>query len=196
MAYTPLDSDLLTSTLLKEGPVVVSAFVLILASRDRFGETSLQPATVASLLRIADDEADEAFRVLSSPDPLSRNRDSEGRRIIPIEDGRWRIVSSEKYQYRASKAAATERQRRHREKARQDPTIEARRELQVGPSVSPGLPAPSGRLSGRCSDSPDLDRGIPDVCDVQGCASEAEMAVDGQRLCSAHAAVPEDGGVV
>jgi hypothetical protein len=118
MSYTPLDSDLLTSTLLKEGPVVVSAFVLILASRDRFGETSIQPATVASLLRISDEEAEDAFRVLSEPDPKSRNRDCEGRRIVPIADGRWMIVSSEKYQYRASKASAAERQRKHRGKVK------------------------------------------------------------------------------
>lgn len=138
--------------------MVVSAFVLILASRDRFGETSIQPATVASLLRIPDDEALEAFRVLSEPDPLSRNRANDGRRIVAIEDGRWRIVSSEKYQYRASKAAAAERQQRHRDKAKAEKSAEARGEADVSPGVSPGLPAPSGRPSGRSHLSADLSR--------------------------------------
>lgn len=160
MAYTPLDADLLTSTLLKEGPVVVSAFVLILASRDRFGETSIQPATVASLLRIPDEEALEAFRVLSEPDLLSRNREFEGRRIVAIEDGRWRIVSSEKYQYRASKAAAAERQQKHRDKVKAGMSVEARGEADVSPGLGPGLPAPSGPPSGRSHLSADLS--LPD----------------------------------
>lgn len=114
MAYTPLDETLLRSTLLKEGPVVVATFTLILASRDRYGETDLTPSAVAGLMRITEAEAERAFEVLSSPDPKSRNREHEGRRIIPTEDGRWQIVSSEKYQRRASREAAAERQRRHR----------------------------------------------------------------------------------
>ena len=184
MAYTPLDSDLLTSTLLKEGPVVLSAFVLILASRDRFGETSIQPATVASLLRISDEEAEEAFRVLSEPDPKSRNRDEDGRRIVPIGDGRWMIVSNEKYQYRASKAAATERQRKHREKVKGgNGSAEARGGVDVSPGVSPELPALSGRPSGLSHSSADLSR--LDLCEV--CGEAAEVAVAGARFCVNHA---------
>src|SRR5687768_9687180 len=91
MSFTPLDSDFLTSTLLKEGPDVVSVFALILASADKLGESSMQPSIAASLLRIPDERAEAAFATLAAPDPRSRNQEQEGRRILPREDGRWYV---------------------------------------------------------------------------------------------------------
>ena len=84
MSYTPLDSDFLTSTLLKEGPDAVAVFALILASADKLGESAMQPSIAASLLRISDERAEEAFRILAAPDPRSRNREHDG----PIPDVR------------------------------------------------------------------------------------------------------------
>lgn len=116
MPYTPLDSDLLTSTVLKEGPDVVACWMLILASMDKLGETSLQPSAAASLLRISDARADKAFEVLARPDRRSRNQEHGGRRILKRPGGMWAIVGAEKYQQKASRAAATERQRRYVER--------------------------------------------------------------------------------
>lgn len=42
----------------------------------------------------------ESITALCSPDPSSQNREHEGRRLIPIEEGRdwgWRIVSYQHY---------------------------------------------------------------------------------------------------
>lgn len=113
MSYTPLDRGLLTSTLLKEGPVVVAVWALILASTDKFGESDMQPSTAASLLRIPDADARSAYAVLSAPDPDSKNGEHGGRRILRIANGNWLVVSHAKYQRLASKAGAAERQARY-----------------------------------------------------------------------------------
>ena len=113
MSYAPLDSDLLTSTILKEGPDVLAVWVLMLASMNKLCESSMQPAAAASLLRISDERAERAFSVLAAPDPKSRNKNHDGRRMLPRENGCWFIVSGDKYQWLSSRSAATERQRRY-----------------------------------------------------------------------------------
>lgn len=55
-------------------------------------------------------EVQEAIDALCSPDPHSQNKEHEGRRLVPIEEGRswgWRIVSYQHY-----RAIRDEEQRR------------------------------------------------------------------------------------
>src|SRR5713226_3533124 len=108
MTWNPLHDALLSSSVLAEGPDVVATWALLIASADRNGESELTVPFVASVLRISDDRAEEAFRVLSSPDSRSRNRESEGRRIVPLNGGRWSLVSHALYRKRASKQAAAD----------------------------------------------------------------------------------------
>jgi hypothetical protein len=120
MSWNPLFLDLLTSSVLAEGPVVVATWALLIASADRYGESDLTPPAVASLLRISDEEADRAFEVLASPDKRSRSRTHEGRRILRTEEGRWILTTHAQKRRLASKDAAAERQRRHRERLRRE----------------------------------------------------------------------------
>jgi hypothetical protein len=119
-SWNPLFLDLLTSSVLAEGPVVVSTWTLLIASADRYGESDLTPPAVASLLRITDEEADRAFDVLSSPDKRSRSRAHEGRRIIRTEEGRWLLTTHAAKRRLASTQAAADRQRRHRERLQRE----------------------------------------------------------------------------
>lgn len=116
MTWNPLDDSLLTSSLLAEGPDVVATWSLFICSADRYGETQLTVPFVASLLRISDDRAQHAFDVLAAPDARSRNKEHEGRRIVPLEDGGWLVVSHAKYREKASRMAAAERQARYLER--------------------------------------------------------------------------------
>jgi len=109
MAYTPLDSNFIFSTIVSEGPDVVATWVLLLASKDKFHESELQAPAVAKLLGIPVDRADAAFACLLAPDPRSRHREHDGRRIIRQASGTWLIVTGDKYQERASRAAAEAR---------------------------------------------------------------------------------------
>ena len=96
MAFTPLDSNFIFSTIVSEGPDVVATWVLLLASKDKFHESELQAPAVAKLLGSPVERADAAFEILSSPDLRSRNREYEGRRIIRQPSGTWLIVTGEK----------------------------------------------------------------------------------------------------
>jgi hypothetical protein len=129
MPWTPLDDGLLTSTLLKEGPTVVAIWALLLSMTDRYGVSKLQPSAAASLLRISDLDAEAAFKTLSSPDPGSRNKAEEGRRIKRTEDGYWEVVSYHKYQQMASKANAVLRQQRYQERKKKAEALKAGRPL-------------------------------------------------------------------
>jgi hypothetical protein len=113
MSWNPLHDSLLSSSVLAEGPDVVAVWALLIASADRNGTSELTVPFVASVLRIEDERVEEAFRVLSSPDPKSRNKEAEGRRIVPLNDGGWLLVSHGKYRERASRQAAADRQARY-----------------------------------------------------------------------------------
>lgn len=113
MSYVALDKSILTSTVLKEGPLVVAVWILLLADADRYGETRATPIALASLLRVKDDDVIRAFKVLASPDPNSRNKKHKGARIVSLGEGRWKLISYENYKRLASKAYAVERQLRH-----------------------------------------------------------------------------------
>jgi hypothetical protein len=126
VAYTVLDSEFAASTMLKHGPDVVACWMLLLATTDKLGESYMQPSAAASLLRITDDRALRAFEILQAPDSTSKNREMEGRRIVRQENGKWLVVSHGKYQARASRSWATERQKAYlRRKKAQDEMIAA-----------------------------------------------------------------------
>jgi hypothetical protein len=112
MGWNPLDESLLSSSLLSEGPDVVATWALLIASANRQGESHLTVPFIASVLRISEDRVEKAFAVLSSPDKRSRNKEHDGRRIVPVEDG-WLLVSHVKYREKASRMKAAERQERY-----------------------------------------------------------------------------------
>jgi hypothetical protein len=120
VSYVAVDRDIWTSTVLKEGPLVVATWLLLMADSDRHGITSATPTAIASVLRVEDEAVEKAFETLMAPDKRSRNRDEDGRRMIDLGDGRYELVSFGKYKDRATKAGAARRQREHeaRKKAR------------------------------------------------------------------------------
>lgn len=72
--------------------------LLILA--DRYGIVDMTPEAICARTRLPREMVDEAIAALSSPDPRSRSREEEGRRIVPIDPERpwgWRIVNYLKY---------------------------------------------------------------------------------------------------
>jgi hypothetical protein len=71
--------------------------MLIVASEPgRGGDVDLRLDDLAWRAKMSEDLTRTALVILASPDPESRTRTLEGRRIIPIEEGRawgWRIVN-------------------------------------------------------------------------------------------------------
>lgn len=132
MSYGTLDRAILTSSLLDQGPLAVAFMALVVAEKDKFGVTTLNPRALSKLLKIPLEEAERGWKMLYSEDRASSNPEAGGRRIVPYCDGwecfgtpemttwkgKWRVVSHEKYQREHSLERKRERdaeaQRRHR----------------------------------------------------------------------------------
>lgn len=122
VGYTPLDQEVIHSTVFEEGPVVFAVWCAILATSDQDGVSGLQPRTLVRLwankVKRADVEA--AWDVLKSPDAESQNQDHGGRRIIPHPSGGWFVVSHQKYRDKFKseirRQQITEAKRRQRER--------------------------------------------------------------------------------
>ena len=119
MAWNPLDSDLLSSSILINGPDVVALWTLLLASADKHGESYITVPFVASALQISKERVKAAFEILQAPDLDSRNKELEGRRIVKTDDETgWLIVSHAKYQDKISADRAAMRAAAYRERKR------------------------------------------------------------------------------
>lgn len=93
------------------GPVFVSVF---LALADRAGHLDYSIEALSGMTGWPIHQLKEAIDDLMQPDPQSRTRELDGRRIVPIEAGRpwgWRVVNIEIYRERARLMAKAARER-------------------------------------------------------------------------------------
>lgn len=92
-------------------------WLTLLAMADQHGEVQASIPGLANVARVSVSACEEAIRVFLNPDPYSRTKTDEGRRIVEM-DGGWHILNHEKYRELASdtdrKRKAAERQRRRR----------------------------------------------------------------------------------
>lgn len=126
MGYTPLDEEVIYSTVFRQGPMVFAVWCAVLAAADQDGMTALNPKALELLWdhKVHMKHINEAWDRLTSPDPDSKNREHAGRRIIPTEDGRWFVVSHQKYrdkfraEVRRMQVADAKRRQRERDAGR------------------------------------------------------------------------------
>ncbi len=122
VGYTPLDEDVIHSTVFEEGPMVFAVWCAILATADSDGVSSLQPRTLVRLWgnKVRRDDVEGAWEVLKAPDAESQNQEHGGRRIIPHPSGGWFVVSHQKYRdkFKAEirRAQISEAKRRQRDR--------------------------------------------------------------------------------
>jgi hypothetical protein len=129
IGYTKLFSSIVTSTIWVESDRTRIVWITMLAMADRNGEIQASIPGLARLAGVPIPDCEEALAKFIAPDPYSRTPDDEGRRIEKIEGG-WALLNHAKYREMASrddsKAANTERQRRHREKEKRNATVTPR----------------------------------------------------------------------
>lgn len=118
--YSKLFQSIVTSTIWTEDDKTRIVWVTMLALADKHGEVEGSVPGLARVAGVAADDCRAALRKFLSPDPDSRTKDFEGRRIEEIEGG-WVLLNYEKYRLMASKddqkEKAAERQRRKRERS-------------------------------------------------------------------------------
>ena len=118
--YTKLFGSILESTVWLETPPVKVVWITLLAMADRDGCVEASVPGLAKRAGVDRVYCEQALALFLAPDPDSRTKTYDGRRIEPIEGG-WRLLNYEVYRERASAEEAREkaaaRKRRQRERA-------------------------------------------------------------------------------
>jgi hypothetical protein len=128
--FTKLFGSLIHSTIWREKNHVRLVWITMLAMVNRHGVVEASLPGVADAARVTIEECEDAIAKLSSPDPYSRSKDHDGRRITTV-DGGWRLLNYETYRKRMSqedqREKAAERQQRFRDNHPERPRTKSER---------------------------------------------------------------------
>ncbi len=118
--YTKLFSSILASTIWREDDKTRIVWITLLAMSDKDGIADGSVPGLADFARVSVADCRAALNKLASPDPDSRSKEYEGRRI-EIIDGGWRILNHAKYRAKLNEDERREylrkKQAEHRTKA-------------------------------------------------------------------------------
>lgn len=99
--YTKLFSSILASTIWGESKETKIVWITMLAMCDRFGKVDASIPGLATIARLTVSETESAIHVLAGPDPYSRTKEHDGRRIVEVNGG-WQILNYESYRKKMS----------------------------------------------------------------------------------------------
>lgn len=121
--YAKLHSSILASSIWGEKNHVRILWITMLAMADREGFVGAAIPGLAQLARLSIEEVKDGLEVLKSPDPYSRTKTNEGRRVTE-EEGGWLIINYADHRDRMNKeeraAYKAGKMREYREKKRQE----------------------------------------------------------------------------
>ena len=96
MHFTKLFSSILDSTIWQEPAHTKLTWITMLAMVDRHGEVHASIPGLAARTGVSIQECEEALASFQTPDPYSRTKDYEGKRVKVI-DGGWALLNHGKY---------------------------------------------------------------------------------------------------
>jgi len=96
MTFTKLFSSITESTIWLEPNPTRIVWIAMLAMADKRGRVWGSVPGIANRARVTTDEARQAIACFLAPDPDSRTKEHEGRRIVEI-DGGWQLLNYTKY---------------------------------------------------------------------------------------------------
>lgn len=152
MSYTKLANSILTSTIWMEPDHTRLVWLTLLAMADRNGEVQASIPGLANVARVPVESCRAAIQCFLSPDPDSRTKDDEGRRVEEIQGG-WLILNHAEYRNlssdddRREKAAIRQQRFRDRQKRNEivtpecdtgvicDPSFHTQRQKQIQSTV-------------------------------------------------------------
>jgi hypothetical protein len=137
--YTKLFSDIVDSSIWTEDAETCKVWVTLLALSDANGYVRGSPGWLAGKSKVSLEKCELALEKFKKPDPQSRTKDNDGRRIEVLEDG-WLVLNYIAFRERLSsdpKSVATrERVRLHRENVlRNTASVTTRRPASASASV-------------------------------------------------------------
>ncbi len=117
--YSKLFGSIITSTIWREDKETKILWITMLALKDKNGDVEGSVPGLADMARLTIEETEEALEKLRSPDPHSRTKENEGRRIEDV-DGGWHVLNHKKYRDKMNSDERREylriKQAEHREK--------------------------------------------------------------------------------
>lgn len=122
MGFTKLDEGILQSSIIGEDSDVFKIWIALLAACKEDGVARVSPVFLSSVCKLDIKATIEALEKLKSPDPYSRSKEEEGRRIKEV-DGGYFLVTYQKYRertYSGTKEAIRKREQRTREKGERE----------------------------------------------------------------------------
>lgn len=142
--YTPLFRSLTTGSLYGCWPDI-GVFPVLLALADKNGVVDIALPPLAGILGLPLEELAACMRRLCEPDPSSRSRAEDGRRLVLLDpehrDWGWRIVNHSLYREKSRKSAYdaertasgrdADRKRQERQQSRDVPTSPAKSRSQT-----------------------------------------------------------------
>jgi hypothetical protein len=138
-SFTKLFSTITESTVWSESNATRIVWITMLASADSMGRVLAAVPGLAHKARVSIEECEAALTRFRAPDPYSRTRDFDGRRIEDI-DGGWRLLNYAKYRGLRDEEARRDYQREwdrvHRSKGARDAAAN------LPPAVPPPDPPP------------------------------------------------------
>jgi len=108
--YTKLFSSILDSTVWQESLPTKVVWIALLAMKDKNGYVGASVPGLAKRAGVTLQECEAALAKFKSPDPYSRTKENEGRRIVDA-DGGWTILNHAKYRAKMSAEERREYQR-------------------------------------------------------------------------------------
>jgi len=137
----------------------------MLAMSNKQGIVEASVPGLADFARVSVDECRAAIAKLEAPDPDSRTKVLDGRRIVPV-DGGWELVNHAKYREKMNKEERTQylaiAQRRHRAKADLSTNVNTSQQkssLSTHAEASP-YPSPIAPPSGERVEVPEKSKAI------------------------------------
>jgi hypothetical protein len=119
MGFTKLFGDILDSTIWQEPQPTRLVWITMLAMADRDGIVSAAVPGLARRAGVTREECESALASFLSPDPDSRSKEYDGRRIEAV-DGGWELLNHYKYRTKMDAEEAAEkhaaRQRKYQAK--------------------------------------------------------------------------------
>lgn len=113
MSWAPLLTSILDSSIwVNTSPETKLVWVVMLAKKNFKGYVDMSLPGLAKAAEISLEKAAAAVTILESPDPLSRNKAHEGRRIRPVTGGGWLILNHTYYRDMIANAQRREYLRR------------------------------------------------------------------------------------
>ena len=115
--YTKLFGSITASTVWAEDNETRIVWVTMLAMCDRYGYVGASVPGLAHLARVSVEATEKALEKFLSPDPHSRSKEHDGRRIEVVDRG-WNLLNYERFRDMRDEEARKEYERRRKQQQR------------------------------------------------------------------------------